>query len=229
MSYPGQKGNVMNHRAKKVLARTNYIVLPLLVVLLLATGMLRTGQGGPPPEEEETIPEAVKRAQAGDETSFATLYQWYYRRIYYYLLRMVGNREDAFDLAAVTFAKAWQHIAGILDGRRFSGWLYSIATRTALDHLRLRKREQVFWGSTDEDSSDEHAFRFEIGIEEYELVQLALAQVAPKPRACLLLQLEGFSQAEIATLMGLRKKSVSTYVYMAREQLRRAYRQIQNW
>lgn len=218
----------MNHLAKKVFSRTCHIVLPLLVVLLLAVTALDTGQGEPPPEGEETILDAVRKAQAGDETSFTTLYHCYHRRIYYYLLRMVGNPEDASDLAAETFAKAWQRIPGILDGRRFSGWLYSIATRTALDHLRRRKRDQTFWGIADEDSIDEYTGRFESRIEEQELVQLALAQVAPKPRACLLLQLEGFSLAEIARLVGLQRKSVGTYVSIAREQFRQAYRRLKS-
>ncbi len=69
---------------------------------------------------------------------------------------------------------------------------------------------------------------FEDEIEEQELIQLALAQVAPKPRACLLLQIEGFSQEEIARQVGLQKKSVGTYVSMAREQFRQSYRQLKN-
>src|SRR6266446_3332618 len=225
MSYPGKRMKSMNHLAMKVLSRTCHIVLPPFVVLLLAATALDTGQDEPspePPKGEDTILDAVKRAQVGDEASFTTLYQSYHRRIYYYLLRLVGNPEDASDLASETFAKAWRAIPGILDGRRFRSWLYSIATRTALDHLRLRKRGQALWGSPDEDSPDEHVTGFEDRIEEQELIRLALAQVAPKPRACLLLQLEGFSQEEIARQVGLQKKSVSTYVSMAREQFRRA-------
>jgi RNA polymerase sigma-70 factor (ECF subfamily) len=224
-----QKNGVMNHLTKKVLERTCHIVLPLLVVLLLLA-TLDTKQDEPPPElptGEEMILEAVKKAQAGDEMAFTTLYRSYHMRIYYYLLRMVGNPEDASDLAAETFAKAWHGISGILDGRRFNGWLYSIATRTALDHLRRRKRDQAFWGSSEEDTSDEHTVGFESMLEEQELVQLALKKLAPKPRACLLLQIEGFSQEEIAIQLGLRKKSVGTYVSMARKEFRKAYRQLE--
>jgi RNA polymerase sigma-70 factor, ECF subfamily len=221
----------MHHHTKKVFPRTSNIVLSLLIVLLLVAGILDMGQAElppEPPEGDETILDAVKKAQAGDESSFATLYQWYYTRIHHYLLRMVGNPEDASDLAAETFAKAWQRISGILDGRRFRSWLYSIATRTALDHLRRRKRDQALWGNLDEDPSDEQTPSFESGIEERELIRLALAKVAPKPRACLLLQIEGFSQEEIARQVSLQKKSVGTYVSMAREQFRRAYRQLKN-
>jgi RNA polymerase sigma-70 factor, ECF subfamily len=223
----------MNHLAKKAFLRSTYrIALPLLAALLAAAA-LDNEQGGPPPlpelpEKDAAILDAVRRAQAGDETSFTILYHSYHRRIYYYLLRMVGNPEDASDLAAETFVKAWRGIPGILDGRRFSAWLYSIATRAALDYLRRQKRGQALWGDPDEEPGDEHTFSFESRIEEQELVRLALEQVAPKPRACLLLQLEGFSQAEIADLVGLQRKSVGTYVSMAREQFRRAYRRLRN-
>src|SRR5947207_678683 len=181
MSCPGKKDGVMNHLAKKVFSRTCRILLPFLVVQLLAAATLDTGQGEPPLEprdgEDTTLDEVIK-AQAGNETAFTTLYYSYHRRIYYYLLRMVGNPEDASDLTAETFAKAWRGIPGILDGRRFSSWLYSIATHVGLDHLRRRKRDQALWGSTDEDLSDEHTARFESRIEEQELVRLALAQLA---------------------------------------------------
>ena len=220
----------MNHLAQKVLSGTNHIVPPLLLVLLLATGTLHNGQDEPPPMSpngDETSLDVVRKAQAGDESSFTTLYHWYYTRIYYYLLRMVGNHEDASDLAAETFTKAWRALPGILDGRRFSSWLYSIATHMAIDFLRRQKKDQALWDSLDENPNHEHTVRFEDWVEEEELVRLALMQVAPKPRACLLLQLEGFTQAEIAKLVGLRKKSVGTYVCTAREQFRRAYHQLQ--
>jgi RNA polymerase sigma-70 factor, ECF subfamily len=221
----------MNHHAKKVLSRTCHIGLLILVALLLAAAILNNGRGKPPTEPsegEETILDAVKKSQEGDETAFTTLYQSYYMRIYYYLLRTVGSPEDASDLVDETFAKAWRGLPGMLDGRRFNSWLYSIATRTALDHLRRRKKGPAFWSSTDEDLIEEHTTSFEARIEEQELIWLALAQVAPKPRACLLLQIEGFSQEEIARQVGLQRKSVGTYVSMAREQFRRAYRRLEN-
>src|SRR2546422_290877 len=70
--------------------------------------------------------------------------------------------------------------------------------------------------------------RFEGRVEEQELVRLALMRVAPKPRSCLLLHVEGFSQDEIAKLLGLSRKSVGTYVSIAREQFRQAYHRLEN-
>lgn len=182
----------------------------------------------PLPTDEAAILDNVRKAQEGDESSFNSLYHWYYAQIYRHLFRLVGNPEDASDLVQETFARAWRGLPGIYDGRRFRGWLYKIATNAALDHLRQKKRRQALWGDTSEEAIEEPAARFEGRVEKRDLVRLALEQIAPKPRACLLLQLEGFSQAEIATFVGLRKKSVGTYVSIAREQFRQAYHRLEN-
>jgi RNA polymerase sigma-70 factor, ECF subfamily len=172
----------------------------------------------------EQIVSVVKKAQAGDEASFNTLYQLYYAQIFRYLLRMSGNHEEASDLAVETFLKAWRGLSGLNDVLRFRNWLFSIALHTALDFQRQRRAiVSSSWERLGEGHLDENATTFISRLEEKELVELALQQVAPKLRACLLLQIEGFSQAEIAGQVGLHEKSVDTYVNKARKQFRQAY------
>src|SRR2546421_7590867 len=130
--------------------------------------------------DEESMLDIVKKAKEGDEASFTQLYHRHYTEIYKHLLRLVGNREDAADLAAVTFTRVWRRLPGIHDGRHFRGWLYKIATNVAIDHLRNKKKKFFLWGNTGEDTGDEHAVRFEDGIEVKELTWQALKQVALK-------------------------------------------------
>ena len=176
--------------------------------------------------DEETMLDIVQKAQEGDEASFTQLYHRYYADIYKHLLRLVGNREDAADLAAVTFTRVWRRLPGIHDGRHFHGWLYKIATNAAIDHLRNRKKKIFLCGSADEDPNNEYAERFEDRIEVEELVRLILKQVAPAPRACLVLHLEGFNNEEIAMFLGFKEKSVGTYLSTGRKQFLRAYRRL---
>ena len=64
---------------------------------------------------------------------------------------------------------------------------------------------------------------------EAQQVAAAMAQLTPKYRICLLLQLEGgFSQREIAHLLHLTEKSVSVYVSRGREEFRRAYQRLED-
>lgn len=221
----------MNQRLQVFLPflKCTMLLLSLLLMLVASTS---DEQPEPlsyqPPVDEERIAEVVKKAQKGDAASFTTLYHWYYTQVYRHLVRMVGYHEDAADLAAETFTKAWWGLPGLYDERRFRSWLYSIATHAALDHIRRKKSHEPFWEGPIEDHTDEGAARFEGRVEEQELVRLALMRVAPKPRSCLLLHVEGFSQDEIAKLLGLSRKSVGTYVSIAREQFRQAYHRLEN-
>jgi RNA polymerase sigma-70 factor, ECF subfamily len=221
----------MAHHRKISPPSTKHIVLLFVVLLLFTTGFLKTEQpklaSVSPLTGEAALLEAVRKAQCRDKEAFNTLYQWYYPQIYKHLFRLVGNSEDASDLAAETFLKAWCGLPDLHDVLRFRGWLFRIATNKALDFLRRRRGHQPSWEYLSEYHTDEQATALESRVEQTELVRLALMRVAPKPLACLLLQLEGFDHAEIAELVGLGKKSVGTYVSMAREQFRQAYYQLE--
>lgn len=221
----------MAHRRKILPPLINRVVIFIVVLLLTMPGILtpeqsRSASAGLSLMDEETLLEEVKKARAGDKEAFNTLYQRHYSQIYKHLYRMVGNPEDASDLAAEVFLKAWCVLPDLHDELRFRSWLFSIATRKALDFFRRHRGHQSSWECLGEDITDPKAGALELHVEQNELIGLALKQVAPKPLACLLLQIEGFSHAEIAEQVGLGAKSVGTYVSMAREQFRQAYHQI---
>lgn len=219
-------------RAKISLLSSIRIVVMFITFLMLAIHALDSEQSEPasssPSSEEMTNGEVVRKAQAGDEASFNTLYHSYSTQIYRHLLRMVGNHEDASDLVTETFLKAWRGLSSLDNVLRFRSWLFSIATHTALDFLRQRRVSENSLDCLSEDPIDGNAAKFVGRLEERELVRLALQQVSPKPRACLLLQLEGFKLTEIAELVGLGKNSAGMYVSIAREQFRQAYKRLEN-
>lgn len=205
------------------------VVLPVLLILLVTVFIFDAKP--PDPIDEEQIFDIVRRAKEGDDASFATLYKMYYMPIFRHLYRMVGNEEDAHDLVAMTFTRAWYSLPGVKDGRHFRGWLYKIATNRAIDFIRMsktKKRAHPFLERLKEEYSDEYRMGFEERLEEQELIKLALEQIAPKPRACLSLYQEGFSLEEIAQQMGMRKKSVATYLSTARKQFLEAYHRLKN-
>lgn len=185
----------------------------------------------PPGANDEYIIILVRRAKGGDDESFASLFELYHLPIFRHLYRMVGNQEDASDLLEETFIKAWYRLPHIRDEKHFRGWLYKIATNTALDYKRSkssRKRGPQPPERLSEDHSNEYGASFENQVEEQELIELTLKQVAPRPRACLLLYQEGFSHEEIAGLMGMKVKSIGTYISIAREQFRKAYNHLKD-
>src|SRR5579885_3456471 len=153
--------------------------------------------------------EQVERARGGESAAFTALFEHFNARIFRYLERVVGNAEIGRDLTQETFIAAWRALPTLQDSRSFSAWLYRIATNMARLHLSLVDPEEQVGQS--------------------EAVRMALAELAPKYRICLLLQLEGgFSQREIAQLLGINEKSVSANISRGRQQFRQVYLRLEH-
>ena len=180
-----------------------------------------------PPDENGSLAALVGRARAGDHIAFTALFARYNVPICRYLARLVGDDDLGCDLAQDTFLAAWRALPGIAEDSRFAPWLYRIATNLARSHLRRsRLIRWLPWGEHGGRPSSDHPSIAgpEEQTGEAERIKLALAQVSPKNRSCLLLQLEaGFSQREIARLLGIKEKSVSAYISRGRQQFRQAY------
>ncbi|HZS87600.1 MAG TPA: RNA polymerase sigma factor [Chloroflexota bacterium] len=184
------------------------------------------------PAEDEALAGLVERARAGDRAAFAALFERYNTRICRYLARLVGDEDLGCDLAQDTFLAAWRGLSGIQDGARFGPWLYRIATNLARSHLRrARLIRWLPWGDAGghAEAGDPGMAGPEEHIGEAEYVALALASMSPQCRTCLLLQIEGgFSQREVAQLLGISEKSVSAYISRGRQQFRQAYQRLES-
>lgn len=181
---------------------------------------------------EESLVELVARAREGDAAAFTRLYQMYHARICIYLARIVGSAEEGEDLGQETFIKAWRSLPSVKDDIRFEAWFYRVATNTALDYLRGQQLRKIFGGHHQEITTIEQMSAerpgFEEKVAEAEHFQLALRQLSPLYRACLLLQIHaGFTQREIATLLNISEKIISVYVRRGCEQFRQAYQQLE--
>lgn len=86
----------------------------------------------------------VRRAiDRGDQKAFAELMSRYKDSIYFMLLKMVNNRDDAEDLTIEAFGKAFKNIRQYTPDYAFSTWLFKIATNNCIDFIR-KKRKQAF-------------------------------------------------------------------------------------
>jgi len=177
-----------------------------------------------------SLTELVERARVGDAQGFTALFQHFNPPLCTYLARLVGNDELGRDLAQETFLLAWKNLPRLQGELHFKAWLYRIATNVARSHLRHERLIRWLpWLEHEERHRD--SLPSVAGPEEHvgeaECVAQILASLAPQCRVCLLLQLVGgFSQREIAALLGISEKSVGAYVCRGREQFRREYRRL---
>ena len=85
----------------------------------------------------------VQLAVKGDQKAYAELMQRYKDSIYFMLLKMVNNRDDADDLTIEAFGKAFKNLHQYTPDFAFSTWLFKIATNNCIDFIR-RKRKFTF-------------------------------------------------------------------------------------
>ena len=86
----------------------------------------------------------IEQLKQGDETAFKTIVEQWKDMVYNTILGIVQNETEAEDLAQDVFIKVFEKINTFKGDSKFSTWLYRIATTTALDHLRSKKRKKRF-------------------------------------------------------------------------------------
>jgi RNA polymerase sigma-70 factor (ECF subfamily) len=178
-----------------------------------------------------TDPELVRAALGGSELAFRALVERYQRGVLSLVGRIVGNREDAEDVAQESFVKAFTRLDTFDPAYKFSNWLFKIAHNTALDALRRRGAGPVavelHRDADDEDpvaaladprapAPDEAAARAEFRRD----VEAALGRLRPEYRAVIALRhLEGRAYEDIAEILGLPLGTVKTFLFRARREL----------
>lgn len=152
----------------------------------------------------------------------ASLYEDYQRPVLAYLTRLVSDRETAEDLCQETFIKALRGWDARDPQASVTAWLYRIATNTAYDHLRRRRRIRFTPLNDTDNPNVEESPEGRVG--EQEPVRLALAQLPPMYRLPLVLHsCDGHSTQEIADALGCSNSAVKTRLFRARERFRQVY------
>jgi len=77
---------------------------------------------------------------SGDQKAYAQLMDRYRDSIYFMLLKMVNNRDDADDLTIEAFGKAFNKLHQYTPNYAFSTWLFKIASNNCIDFIRKKKK-----------------------------------------------------------------------------------------
>ncbi len=87
----------------------------------------------------------VSQAQQGNRKAFTKIVEAYQRPVYNVCYRMLGNAAEAEDAAQEVFIRAFFKLDTYDSKRKFSSWLFSIASHYAIDLLRKRRIQVVSW------------------------------------------------------------------------------------
>lgn len=175
------------------------------------------------------VEELVRRAQAGDEAAFERLARRFYARIQRWALARTADPDDADEVAQQVLLRLHRGLAGF-DGRaRFTTWLYQVTRTAAADLHRSRRRwvrlKARFARERTPEPYGPATGRGNEGPGQEgvtELVAAFFAELSGRQREVFdLVDLQGFTPAEVGRMLGLEAVTVRSHLFRARVTIRK--------
>ena len=166
--------------------------------------------------------ELLAACRNGDPGAFEEVVRRTYRQVYTQALRIVGDRQEAEDVAQEAYLRVFRGLAGFRGDAQFETWLYRIVANAALTHLRRRRR----FGELMADPADEELEPADAGgapetVADRDALAGAMASLSPALRAVVLLKdVYGLSCQEIGDQLGVSEGAVKVRLHRARRRLK---------
>jgi len=181
------------------------------------------------PDTTRSDSEVVAAYLAGDRRAFDMLVDRYQRRLLNFVYRTIGDRERGEDLVQEVFIRVHRHLHRFDQSKKFSTWIYTIASNLAKNELRNRSRNPLvlFQAIRKDDDQDQRPLQFEDRHSRpddlfrkrhlRELVEWAVAQLPEHHRIVFVLrELEGKTYEEIAEITDCNLGTVKSRLNRAR-------------
>lgn len=164
----------------------------------------------------------VERAQAGDHDAFSRLVQLDGDRCHAIAIGILRDRERAQDAVQQAFMLAWRDLPQLRDPARFEPWLHRLLVRACYTEARRHRRWSVHVVPLSVDGPDEPGKVDSIvSIAERDALERAFVGLSPEHRAVVLLHHHiGWTQPEVAEILGVPLGTVKSRLYYATRHLR---------
>jgi RNA polymerase sigma-70 factor (ECF subfamily) len=177
----------------------------------------------------ETAQDELMTLAPSADDDLEAAFKAYWSRICATLYRLVGDWDEAEDLALEVFYRLHHRPPRHRD--RLGSWLYRVATHIGLNALRARRRRREY-----EESAGIHQLQRTDPVDPAEQVERSerrarvrhtLALMRPRRAQILILRHSGLSYAEIAASLGIAPGSVGTLLARAEKDFGRRYRALE--
>jgi len=175
----------------------------------------------------------VEKAKAGDIKAFEKLIEGCQKKVFNIALRMIGDYDEASELAQEAFLRAYKSIKNFKGDSLFSTWIYKVTTNVCLDELRRRKNKNII--SLDEDvEHDGNEFKRQVKdespgpeslAERNELKRIVTEAINLLPEdykvVIVLRDIQGFIYEEISNIIKCPAGTVKSRINRARQALKK--------
>ncbi len=159
---------------------------------------------------------------------FETIFLEHWPHIYGLLSRLVGDRDEAEDLALDTFLRLYQRAPSGDDGFNTGGWLHRVAINLGLNAIRSWKRRERYEVESGKaelmDNRPAGPAELFADEEQRRWVRQILSQMEPRQAQLLVLRYSDHSYQEIAAALGVSVSSVGTLLNRAESEFERRFR-----
>lgn len=168
----------------------------------------------------------------GDQKAYAELLQRYRESVYFMMLKMCSNKDDAEDLTIEAFGRAFKKLDQYSPDFAFSTWLFKIASNNAIDFIRRKKIKYALpiESRNEEGEAFDHAVNIKasgpdpeesfIKKQKIDAIRLLVDNLKPKYKEMIeLFYFQEMSHEEISKQLGLPIGTIKAQLFRARDLL----------
>ena len=181
---------------------------------------------------DDLVNKRINEVLKGDQDAFEEIVSLFQHRLYHICYRMLSNAQEAEDIAQEAFIRAYINIHTFDQKRKFSTWLFRIATNLCID--RIRKKKPSFYLDADVPGTEGLNMYSQIAadgdlpeeeverMETQQRIQYEISRLPDKYRSIIILRyIEELPLQEIGDILELPLGTVKTRVHRGRAALRK--------
>jgi RNA polymerase sigma-70 factor (ECF subfamily) len=189
-------------------------------------------KGGEERHMDALVNKRIRQVLKGDQNAYTDIVNLYQHKLYQVCFRMLGNKQEAEDIAQEAFVRAYINLHTYDQKRKFSTWIYRIATNLCIDRIRKKKPDYYLdaqiAGTDGLDMYSQIAAEEQLpeeAVEQMELqdrIQYEISRLPDKYRSVIVLKyIEELSLQEISEILDMPLGTVKTRIHRGREALRK--------
>ena len=169
--------------------------------------------------DEAKEDELLKRVVQKDTKAFEKLYALTSKSIFFYLYRLLQNRESAEDIHVDVYTIVWKNAGKFKGKSKVKTWMFGIARNLAFNELRKKHNKTQ---SIDQPIQDENSYKVYEEFDRKQYIQEALMKISFKHREILdFVFFHEASYSEIGQVLKIPENTVKTRVYYAKAALKK--------
>jgi len=162
--------------------------------------------------------ELVQKINLGEKQAYQELFERYAPRIYQFFLSYLKNKTDAEELVQDVFLKIWEKRLDLDQRKNFKSFIFKIAVNKIYDFIRKKNIENAFndFAQSNFISGENYTWHEVIFEEMKQNLQKLLSELPKQQQKIFYLSKEkGLTNEEIASQLGLSKRTVENHLYRA--------------